>query len=96
MRAFVAAAVEASTPGVVARQVGMSGGALAKFLDGATPTPPTYRKLHRWYARRVEAALKAQAPAREPAPPAAPDEEDIWSEDSAPPRIVLRYTPDDA
>lgn len=94
MRAFVASAVEASSPGVVARQVGMSGGALAKFLDGAAPTPPTYRKLHRWYARRVE-ALKAQAPARAPAPPA-PAEEDIWTEDSAPPRIVLRYTPDDA
>lgn len=97
MRAFVASAVEASSPGVVARQVGMSGGALAKFLDGAAPTPPTYRKLHRWYARRVEAALEAQAPVREPAPPAAaPDEEDIWTGESAPPRIVLRYSPDDA
>jgi hypothetical protein len=98
MRAFMAAAVEASSPGVVARQVGMSGGALTKFLDGGAPTPPTYRKLHRWYARRAEAALKTQAATvREPAPPAeAPVDEDIWTGDSAPPRVVLRYTPEDA
>ncbi|MBD0318705.1 MAG: hypothetical protein ICV87_00120 [Gemmatimonadetes bacterium] len=88
MRAFVAAAVEASAPGVVARQVGMSGGALAKFLEGGTPTPPTYRKLHRWYARRVEAALKAP-PAREAPPAEAPAEEDAWTA----PRVVLHYSP---
>lgn len=91
MRAFVAAAITDSSPGVVARQVGMSGGALAKFLEGGTPTPPMYRKLHRWYARRVEAALKAPPPAREPAPPPDPVEEEAWTA----PRIVFRYSPDE-
>ena len=92
MRAFVAAAVADSAPGVVARQVGMSGGALAKFLEGGTPTPPTYRKLHRWYARRVEAALKAPRPVREPDPRPEAGEEEAWTA----PTVVLRYSPEDA
>ncbi|HEX8432301.1 MAG TPA: hypothetical protein VF625_13515, partial [Longimicrobium sp.] len=45
LRARAASVVEASSLRTLARQVGMSAAAMEKFIGGATPTPPTYRKL---------------------------------------------------
>ena len=89
----MASAVEGSSLRVVARQVGMSGATLSRFLDGGAPTPPAFRKLHRWFARRPEAGEMPEAAPRARTP-AEPADEDVWTEDP-PPRIELRYSPGD-
>lgn len=99
LRGDAASAVATHTLRRIAQQVGMSAGGLQKFLDGAAPTPPVFRKLRAWHARRREAEL--DGPQREPAasatrprvpadrPGDAENEVDLGDV----PRVVLRFTP---
>ena len=67
----------------------MSAAGLVKFIDGSTPTPPVLRKLQSWHAR-LPAAPQPPPVVAAPPPPVAEAEEE-WR----PPRIVLRYTPEE-
>jgi hypothetical protein len=99
LRASAAAAVATHTLRRIAQQVGMSAGGLRKFLDGAAPTPPVYRKLRAWHDRRRGA--EPDGPEVEPAAPrtrrlgrADPPEDAEMEVDLAEvPRVVLRFTP---
>jgi hypothetical protein len=93
VRAYATSAVAAHSLRRVAQQVGMSAGGLQKFLDGAMPTPPVYRKLRVWYDRRanLEPAEASTAGTRSPAP-TGPREDDGEGDLGEVPIIVRTFT----
>jgi hypothetical protein len=99
LRASAAAAVATHTLRRIAQQVGMSAGGLRKFLDGAAPTPPVYRKLRAWHDHRRDA--ESDGPEVEPSAPGTrrlghgngPEDAEIQVDLGEVPRVVLRFTP---
>jgi hypothetical protein len=57
LREAVRRAVEASSLRTVANEVGVSHGAVVKFMDGAKPQARTVRKLLTWYLRQKSVAM---------------------------------------